>query len=150
MSASLNKVFLMGNLTRDPELRYVPSGTAVANFSIAVNRVYKDSAGEKKEEVSFIRVVVWGRMAETCSEYLTKGRPVLVEGRLQSRSWEAQDGQKRSTLEVIAQSVQFIGSRDRKQESSPGGDKTEQSSEYGDVASIDVESHSQTGGEIPF
>ena len=108
--ASLNKVFLMGNLTRDPELRYIPSGSAVASFTVAMNRVFKLQTGEKKEEVSFVRVVVWGRMAETCSEYLKKGRPVFVEGRLQSRSWDGADGQKRNTLEVIASSVQFLGS----------------------------------------
>ena len=96
MAASFNKVLIMGNLTRDPELRYIPSGAAVANFTVAVNRTYKDTAGEKKEEVSFVRVVVWGKMAEVCGEYLSKGRPVFVEGRLKSRNWEAQDGQKRS------------------------------------------------------
>ncbi|MBI5124371.1 MAG: single-stranded DNA-binding protein [Candidatus Omnitrophica bacterium] len=106
--ASLNKVFLMGNLTRDPELRYVPSGTAVATFTIAINRVYTSQAGEKKEEVSFVRVVVWGRRAEVSGEYLSKGSPVFVEGRLQSRSWEGQDGQKRNTIEVIADNVQFL------------------------------------------
>ena len=98
----------MGNLTRDPELRYIPSGQAVATFTIAVNRAYNSQAGEKKEEVSFIRVVVWARMAEVCNEYLKKGSPVFVEGRLQSRSWEAQDGTKRSTLEVVAQNIQFL------------------------------------------
>ncbi len=107
--ASLNKVFLIGNLTRDPELRYIPSGSAVTSFTIAVNRVYKLQSGEKKEEVSFIRVVVWGRMAETCGEYLKKGRPVFVEGRLQSRSWDGPDGQKRNATEVIALNVQFLG-----------------------------------------
>ncbi|MFA5143391.1 MAG: single-stranded DNA-binding protein [Candidatus Omnitrophota bacterium] len=108
MAASLNKVLLIGNLTRDPELRYIPSGSAVATFTVAVNRVYKDQAGEKKEQVSFIRVVVWGRRAEVCGEYLSKGSPVFVEGRLQSRDWETQDGQKRSTVEVIADNVQFL------------------------------------------
>jgi len=108
MAASLNKVLLIGNLTRDPELRYVPSGTAVATFTIAINRVYTSQAGEKKEEVSFIRIVVWGRRAEVCGEYLSKGSPVFIEGRLQSRSWEGQDGQKRSTTEVIADNVQFL------------------------------------------
>ena len=98
----------MGNLTRDPELRYIPNGSAVTNFTVAMNRVYKLQTGEKKEETSFVRVVVWGRMAEVCGEYLTKGSPVFVEGRLQSRSWEQPDGQKRSTLEVIAQNVQFL------------------------------------------
>ena len=111
MAASFNKVLLMGNLTRDPELRYIPSGQAVATFTVAVNRVYNSQAGEKKEEVSFIRIVVWARMAENCNEYLKKGSPVFVEGRLQSRSWEAQDGTKRSTIEVVAQSVQFLSSR---------------------------------------
>ena len=106
--ASLNKVLLIGNLTRDPELRYIPNGSAVTSFTIAVNRVYKLQSGEKKEEVSFIRVVVWGRMAETCGEYLKKGSPVFVEGRLQSRSWDGPDGQKRSATEVIALNVQFL------------------------------------------
>jgi single-strand DNA-binding protein len=108
MAANLNKVLLIGNLTRDPELRYVPSGTAVATFTLAVNRVYKGQDGEKKEETSFIRIVVWGRRAEVCGEYLSKGSPVFVEGRLQSRNWESQDGQKRSTTEVIADNVQFL------------------------------------------
>ncbi len=106
--ASFNKVFLMGNLTRDPELRYIPSGTAVATFTVASNRVYTSAAGEKKEDTSFVRVVTWARQAELCGEYLTKGSPVFVEGRLQSRSWETPDGQKRSTIEVVAQNIQFL------------------------------------------
>lgn len=108
MAANLNKVLMIGNLTRDPELRYIPSGAAVATFTVAINRVYKDQAGEKKEQVSFIRVVVWGRRAEVCGEYLSKGSPVFVEGRLQSRDWETQDGQKRSTVEVVADNIQFL------------------------------------------
>lgn len=108
MAASLNKVLLIGNLTRDPELRYIPSGQAVTTFTVAVNRTYASQTGEKKEEVSFIRVVVWARRAEVCNEYLRKGSPVFVEGRLQSRSWEAQDGTKRSTIEVVANNVQFL------------------------------------------
>ncbi len=99
---------MIGNLTRDPELRYVPSGSAVASFTLAMNRVYKLQTGEKKEEVSFVKVIVWGRMAEVCGEYLTKGSPVFVEGRLQSRSWDGPDGQKRSVLEVIAVNIQFL------------------------------------------
>ena len=106
--ASFNKVLLIGNLTRDTELRYIPSGSAVASFTLAVNRVYKLQSGEKKEEVSFVRIVVWGRMAEVCGEYLKKGSPVFVEGRLQSRSWDGPDGQKRSTIEVVANNVQFL------------------------------------------
>ena len=108
--ASLNKVLLIGNLTRDPELRYIPSGSAVTSFTIAMNRVYKLQTGEKKEEVSFVRVVVWARLAEVCNDYLKKGNPVFVEGRLQSRSWDTPDGQKRSTLEVIASNIQFLKS----------------------------------------
>ncbi|MEI8344691.1 MAG: single-stranded DNA-binding protein [Candidatus Omnitrophota bacterium] len=109
--ASLNKVLLMGNLTRDPELRYIPSGSAVTTFTVAMNRVYKLQTGEKKEEVSFVRVVVWGRTGELCGEYLKKGSLVFVEGRLQSRSWDGPDGQKRNTIEVIAMNVQFLNSR---------------------------------------
>ena len=152
MAGSLNKVFLMGNLTRDPELRYVPSGTAVANFSLAINRPYKDTTGEKKEEVSFVRVVVWGKMAEVCGEYLTKGRPVLVEGRLKSRSWEAQDGQKRSALDVVATSVQFLGSRGDKSASASPAAGSNKAGEYtgGNVESIDVDSQGSGGEEIPF
>jgi single-strand DNA-binding protein len=109
MAASLNKVLLIGNLTRDPELRYLPSGQAVTSFTVAVNRSYVANTGEKKEEVSFIRIVVWARRAEVCNEYLRKGSPVFVEGRLQSRTWEAQDGTKRSSIEVVANNVQFLG-----------------------------------------
>lgn len=109
--ASLNHVFLMGNLTRDPELRYTPSGTAVTNLRIAVNRRYKTQTGEIKEETAFITVVVWGKQAETCTQFLSKGRAIFVEGRLQMRSWETPDGQKRNVLEVRASRVQFLGSK---------------------------------------
>ena len=109
MAASFNKVLLMGNLTRDPELRHIASGQPVVSFSLAVNRAYSGQSGEKKEDTTFVRVVAWARMAEICNEYLTKGSPVFVEGRLQSRSWEAQDGSKRSSLEVVASNVQFLG-----------------------------------------
>ena len=108
--ASFNKVFLMGNLTRDPELRYVPSGTPVATFGLATNRVYTTASGEKKEEVCFVTVVVWGKQAESCSQYLSKGSLCLVEGRLVYRTWE-QEGAKRSTLEVRADRVQFLGKK---------------------------------------
>lgn len=106
--ANLNKVMLIGNLTRDPELRYIPSGAAVTTFDLAVNRVYSMQSGEKKKDTCFIRIVVWGKMAEVCGEYLAKGTPVFVEGRLQSRSWVSQEGQKRNTIEVVANNVQFL------------------------------------------
>lgn len=104
----LNRVFLLGNLTRDPELRYVPSGAPVATFGLAVNRRFMTQHGEKKDEVCFVRVVVFGKQAESCSQHLSKGRLVFIEGRLQYRSWE-QDGQKRSSLDVVADRVQFLG-----------------------------------------
>lgn len=106
--ANLNKVLLMGNLTRDPELRYLANGTAVANLRLAINRRYRTQNGELKEQVCFVTVVVWGKQAESCSQYLNKGRSVFVEGRLQSRSWETEDGQKRSVIEVRADRVQFL------------------------------------------
>lgn len=110
--ANLNKVLLMGNLTRDPEVRYTPKGTAVAELGIAVNRIYSGENGEKREEVTFVDVTVWGRTAENVGEYLKKGRPVFVEGRLQLDSWEdKQSGQKRNKLKVVADNVQFLGSR---------------------------------------
>ncbi|HEY3662780.1 MAG TPA: single-stranded DNA-binding protein [Chthoniobacterales bacterium] len=110
--ANLNKVLLMGNLTRDPEVRYTPKGTAVAELGIAVNRVYSGENGEKREEVTFVDVTVWGRTAENVGEYLKKGRPVFIEGRLQLDSWEDKtSGQKRNKLKVVADNVQFLGSR---------------------------------------
>ena len=110
MSASLNKTFLMGNLTRDVELRYAPSGAAVANFGLAINRTYTNSDGEKAEEVCFVDIVAWNKLAEIAGEYLSKGQPIFVEGRLQMDSWEDQDGKKRSKLKVVAQNIQFLGS----------------------------------------
>ncbi len=108
--ASLNKVFLIGNLTKDPELRYTPNGVGVVNLRIAVNRRFRDRAsGELKEETCFLTVTAWDKQAEACNQYLKKGSPIFVEGTLQSRSWEA-NGQKRSTIEVRAERVQFLGS----------------------------------------
>ena len=105
--ASLNKVILLGNLTRDPELRYTPSGTPVSSFGLAVNRRYRQGE-EWKDEVCFVDIVTYGRQAETVGEYLSKGRLALVEGRLRWRSWESETGQKRSKHEVIADVVQFM------------------------------------------
>lgn len=108
MARSFNQVTLMGNLTRDPELRQIPSGQSVCSFSLALNRSYKGSDGEWQEVTDYVDVVAWGPLGERVAQYVTKGRPVLVSGRLQSRSWE-QDGQKRSKLEVIAGDVTFLG-----------------------------------------
>jgi single-strand DNA-binding protein len=117
--ASYNKVLLMGNLTKDPELRYTPSGTAVANLRLAVNRKYRTKDQELKEEVCFITAVVWSKQAETCNQYLHKGSSVFVEGRLQSRSWEDNAGAKRSVIEVRAERVQFMGAPSAKAQSQP-------------------------------
>jgi single-strand DNA-binding protein len=103
-----NRVFLMGRLTKDPELRYTAGGAPVANLRMAINRVYQSQAGEKKEEVCYVTVVVWRKQAEAAGEYLKKGDPLFVEGRLQSKSWETEDKQKRTVLEVVADRVQFL------------------------------------------
>lgn len=103
----LNKTFLLGNLTRDPELRALPSGIQVASFGLATNRVYKDKDGAKKESVDFHNIVIFGKQGELCAQYLKKGQTVLVEGRIQTRSWDDKDGQKKYRTEIIADRVQF-------------------------------------------
>jgi single-strand DNA-binding protein len=108
MAASLNKVFLMGNLTTDPEVKYTPKGTAVCDLRMAINDTYKAQDGTIKETVTFLDVEVWGRTAENCKQYLSKGRPVFVEGQLRLDQWE-QEGQKKSRLKVRADRVQFLG-----------------------------------------
>lgn len=110
MARSFNQVTLMGNLTRDPDLRQIPSGQSVCSFSLALNRSYKDKDGNWQEATDYVDVVAWGPLGERVAQYVTKGRPVLVSGRLQSRQWE-QDGQKRNKLEVIAGDVTFLGNR---------------------------------------
>ena len=109
--ASLNKVLLIGNLTRDPELRYTPSGAAVCTFSVATNRSYTSADGTKKEEAEFIRIVSWNKLAELCSQLLAKGRKVYVEGRLQTRSWETPDGQSKQTTEVVIDDMRILDSK---------------------------------------
>ncbi|MEM6883827.1 MAG: single-stranded DNA-binding protein [Verrucomicrobiota bacterium] len=108
--ASLNKVMLIGNLTRDPEVRHTPKGTAVGDFGLAMNMTYRSQDGSDKEEVCYVDVVVWGRQAETCKQYLSKGRQVFIEGRLQLDQWESPQGEKRSRLRIRAERVQFLGS----------------------------------------
>ncbi|MBE2179161.1 MAG: single-stranded DNA-binding protein [Chthoniobacterales bacterium] len=111
--ASYNKVMLLGNCTRDPEVKYTPKGTAVTDLGLAVNRVYTADNGEKREETTFVDVTMWGRQAEVAGEYLKKGRPVFIEGRLQLDTWDdKQTGQKRSKLRVVCENFQLLGSRD--------------------------------------
>lgn len=111
MARSLNKVTLIGNLTRDPELRYTPQGSAVVTFGVATNRQWTTDAGEKKEEAEFHRVVAWNKLAEICAQLLKKGRKVYVEGRLQTRSWTGQDGTQRTTTEVVISDMILLDSR---------------------------------------
>ncbi|HYF35857.1 MAG TPA: single-stranded DNA-binding protein [Prosthecobacter sp.] len=121
--ASLNKVMLIGNLTRDPEVRYTPKGSAVADLAIAVNRSYQTDNGERMEEVTYVDVVVWARLAELAGQYLHKGRAIFVEGRLQMDTWEDKaTGQKRSRLRVVAENLQFL---DSKAAGGRGGDEGE-------------------------
>ncbi|CAN5384522.1 single-stranded DNA-binding protein [soil metagenome] len=132
MARSFNQVILMGNLTRDPELRQTPNGSNVCSFSLALNRSYKGADGNWQEATDFIDVVAWGPLGERVAQYLSKGRPCLVNGRLQSRSWE-QDGQKRSKVEVNAQDVTFLGGPG--EGGNGGGSAPQQSNDSGSTSS---------------
>ena len=116
---SLNKCMIIGNLGRDPEMRYTPSGQAVTQFTVAVNRNYKDAQGERQEETEWFRVVAWGQQAEFSAEYLRKGAKVYIEGRIQTRQWEGQDGQKRYTTELVANTIQNLERRPREDAGDP-------------------------------
>ncbi|MBI5357435.1 single-stranded DNA-binding protein [Candidatus Saccharibacteria bacterium] len=156
MARSFNQVVLMGNLTRDPELRQIPSGQSVCSFSLALNRSYKGSDGEWQEATDYVDVVAWAALGERVAQYVTKGRPVLVSGRLQSRSWE-QDGQKRSKLEVVAQDVTFLGGRNDDggssfspaESSKPSSTKTTKTKDK-DVVIEDVDDQPINLDDIPF
>ena len=146
--ASLNRVILVGNLTRDPELRFTPSGSPVAGFGLAVNRTYTNKQGEKVENVDFFNIVVWAKLAELCTEYLKKGRPVALEGRLQSRSWETEDGQKRSVVEVVAENVQFLGGGQGRGDQRPG--EQSEGAPSGAAPSESPVEEIDLGDDIPF
>lgn len=111
MATSLNKVMIIGNVGRDPEMRYTPDGKAQAKFSVAVSRVWTNQEGERKEETEWFNVVAWDKLAEICGNYITKGQKVYVEGRLQTRTWEGQDGQKHKSVDLVARDVVFMSSR---------------------------------------
>jgi single-strand DNA-binding protein len=125
--ANFNKVLLMGNLTKDPELRYTPQGTAVVNLRLAVNRRFRNKNQELKEETCFVTVVVWNKQAETCNQYLHKGSAVFIEGILQSRSWEDNAGQKRNVIEVRADRVQFLGPAPSRETTEPTAELSNES-----------------------
>ena len=125
--ASYNKVILLGNLTRDPELRYTPSGAPVCGFGLALNRRYQNARGSDVEEVTFVEITVWGKQAEACAEYLTKGRTVLLEGHLRQDRWETAEGEKRSQVKVVAESVKFLPRNGRTE---AGGDAKDSDAEH--------------------
>jgi len=144
MARSLNRVQLIGNLTRDPELRYTPQGTAVCSFSIATNRSWTTDSGEKKDEADFHRIVAWNKLAELCSQFLTKGRKVYVEGRLSTRNWTGQDGGQRNTTEVIISDMILLdsaGSRAPREEAEDEYDEEEstKSKDQDEVAEDKIE-----------
>jgi single-strand DNA-binding protein len=155
MARSVNQVIIMGNLTRDPELRQTPSGQSVVSFSMALNRSYKDQSGEWQEATDYIDVSAWGPLAERVAQYMTKGRRALVQGRLQSRSWE-QDGQKRSKVEVLANDVTFLdgrGDTEGSQGGSFGGSSNASSngsSKKDDVVIEDIGDEPVNLDDIPF
>lgn len=148
----LNKAIVIGNLTRDPEKKALPSGMAVTTFSVATNRVWKDKDGNKKESADYHNIVVFGRQAETTAQYLSKGSSVLVEGRMQTRSWEGQDGQKKYRTEIVADRVQFGPRRDgaaapaQQQKAAP----TDQASKKEEIDTIEYPEEEINPDDIPF
>lgn len=147
--ASLNKVLIMGNLTRDPELRYTPKGTAVADLSLAINRVWRDDGGNKQEEVTFVDVTLWGRAAELAQQYLVKGRGAFIEGRLQMDTWDDKTtGQKRSKLKIIGENLQFLPSGNG-QRPAGGTSSSQASSSQGQSSPPPAENY-QEEDDIPF
>ena len=156
---SLNKVLLVGNLTKDPELRYTPSGVPVATLRLAINTFFKDKSGEKRSDTCYINVVTWNKQAELCSQYLSKGRRIFIEGKLQSRSWERDNGERRSIIEVRADRIQFMGSPSGARQSAAPGigmDSPDmghpQSEQFDDfVGSMDIEAGEPTSDvDLPF
>jgi single-strand DNA-binding protein len=147
--ASVNKVILIGNLGRDPELRYTPSGQPVANFTLATTDNYTSKAGDREERTEWHRIVAWGKTAELCAQYLSKGRSVYIEGRLQTREWENKEGQKQRTTEVVANTVQFLGPPKGAAGAGGGGRPSRPAGEGGE-AGYDAPSAPPPDDDIPF
>jgi single-strand DNA-binding protein len=147
--ASYNRVILLGNLTRDVEVKHIASGTAVANASLAVNEKYKDKSGNAIEDVTFVDLTLWGRTAEVAGEYLSKGSPVLVEGRLKQESWE-KDGQKRSKIVVVVEKLTMVGQKGGGQRSSGGGGDDYSQAAPSQSSHTPASSAPPTQDEIPF
>lgn len=130
MEDTMNKVLLLGRLGQDVELKHTPSGKSVANFSLATSESYKDQSGQKQDKTEWHKIVVWGKVAELCNQYLSKGSQVLVEGKLQTRSWEDKDGNKRYTTEINATNVQFLGAKGTAQNDAPAQHEPEANNAY--------------------
>ncbi|MBN2226780.1 MAG: single-stranded DNA-binding protein [candidate division Zixibacteria bacterium] len=135
--ASVNKVILIGNLGKDPELKYTPGGQAVANFSLATTEKWRDKDGNMQDKTEWHNIVLWGRQAEIAKEYLAKGRQVYIEGRIQTRSWDDKDGNKRYTTEIVGQRMQFLGTRDQSASPVPAGDMPPQAPQPNDLSGED-------------
>lgn len=147
MARGFSKVIIVGNITRDPELRSTPSGTQVCGFSVAVNRNYRDGSGEQKENVSFFDCSAWGKSGEIIAQYAKKGSGILVSGRLEQRSWEDKEGQKRSRVEIVVEDFNFIGGNDG---SASGSSKGASGAAASDVAPDDISDEPIDLSEIPF
>ena len=148
--ASVNKVIILGNLGADPELRYTNSGTAVANFRIATNDRWTDKGGESQERTEWHSIVAWSKLGEICGKFLKKGRPVYIEGRLQTRSWEDQSGNKRYTTEIIAQNMQMLGGRDGASAGAGDWDAGKSSEAGAELPEIPVNANSNADDDLPF
>ncbi|MBI2026296.1 MAG: single-stranded DNA-binding protein [Deltaproteobacteria bacterium] len=151
--SGVNKVIIVGRLGTDPEVRYTTNGTSVTNFSVATSENWNDKEGNKQERTEWHRIVVWGKMGELCSQYLKKGRQVFIEGRIQTRSWEDKEGQKRYTTEIVAQNVQFLGSREQSSSASAstGGGDSQVSPEVADQSNTQNSSaFGATDDDLPF
>jgi single-strand DNA-binding protein len=144
--AGVNKVILVGNLGSDPQVRYTPGGQAVANFNIATSERFNNKAGEKEERTEWHRIVAWGKLAEICQQYLKKGKQVYIEGRLQTRQWEDQQGQQRQTTEIVAQNMQMLG----RVGDAPGGGGGDFSSQDFGSAEPAPQGASTTDDDLPF
>ena len=152
---SVNKVLLIGRLGNNPEIRNTPSGAAVANFNVATNESWNDKNGQKQERTEWHRVVVWGKLAQLCGDYLSKGRQVYIEGRMQTRQWEDKEGQKKYTTEVIANTVQFLGGQAGERGANTGAGMSAPGSAAGsgkseDFSGVRMEEPSFTEEDIPF
>ena len=149
MARGFSKVIIMGNITRDPELRSTPSGTQVCGFSVAVNRNYKDGSGEQKENVSFFDCSAWGKSGELIAQYAKKGSGILVSGRLEQRSWEDKEGQKRSRVEIVVEDFNFVGGGNAG-EGGSSSSSSKSSAASSDVAPDDISDEPIDLSEIPF